>query len=243
MKQEQVIDTFRRLSHEKKTGILSCERTDMSRKIVFRSGRVIAARSSLESERLGEIMVRHGRISRQHFADGSIFARKGKRMGEVLAELGVVRTDEVEAFVHIQVIELSSAEVLKPPDELCFTATSDVVAVVSSPVSIEDIIMEAGRRTPNVDEHFTSLMEDDRHLALSEASLSLMENLNLEPYEMLLLSQINGSEPPRAIFARSSLSREETTKALLSHLMVGTLELQAVSATPRPASPGNKGQI
>lgn len=193
---------------------------------MFKTGAVSAARSSLDEERLGEVMVRHGSITEQHLKDATLFAKKGKRLGEVLVDLNIIDAGEIEAFVRLQILEVASNVMINPPKKLAFSKTSDVIQVVSEPVAVLDIIMEAARRTPMISNHMKTLLEDDRHLSLTKDSMVLMERVTMKPHEAFILSRISGTEPTRSVFALSPLSEEQTARAVLGHLSVGILELR-----------------
>lgn len=228
---QQVLNTFRKLARERRTGILSAEGASVTRHIVFKEGAVSAARSTSEEERLGEVLVRSGTITEQHFKDASLFARKGKKFGEVLAELGIIEAGNIDEYVRQQVLEIASNVMIDPPKKLAFAKTEDTAQVVAEAVPVLDIIMEAARRTPQIDAHLKKLMEDDRHLSLSKDSMVLMERVTMKPHEAFILSRITGSEPTRSVFALSPLSEEETARAVLGHLYVGILELRDNSNT------------
>ena len=202
----------------------------MTRHLVFKKGSVSSARSSSDDERLGEVMVRQGSITAQHLRDATLFAKKGKRLGEVLVDLNIIQSEEIEDYVRMQILEVASNVMIYPPKKLAFTKTQDTVQVVSQPVAVLDIIMEAARRTPTIENHMKTLMADDRHLSLTEDSLVLMERVTMKPHEAFILSRINGSEPTRSVFALSPLSEELTARAVLGHLSVGILELRENSA-------------
>ena len=185
-----------------------------------------SARSSNDSERLGEVMVRQGAITEQHLKDASLFARKGRRLGEVLVELNIITSEELENFIRMQILEVSSNVMIQPPKKMASKKTTDVIQVVVEPVAILDIIMEAARRTPSIDNHLKTLLEDDRHLSLTKDSIVLMERVTMKPHEAFILSRINGMEPTRSVFALSPLTEEQTARAVLGHLSVGILELR-----------------
>ena len=91
---ERVCQLLRRMYLSKGTGVLLSELGGNERSLFLRSGLVVGARSSFESERLGEVMVRHGHITQQHFEDASHFIKGGRRMGDILAELGITDREE-----------------------------------------------------------------------------------------------------------------------------------------------------
>ncbi len=228
---EQVLKTLRKLARERRSGILTSEGTAVTRHLVFKDGAVTSSRSTEESERLGEVMVRQGCITEQNLKDASLFARKGKRLGEVLSDLGIIQASEIEEYVRLQILEVASNIMIHPPKRIAFTTTKDTIQVLDQPVAVLDIIMEAARRTPAIDTHLKKLLEDDRHLSLTKDSLVLMERVTMKPHEAFILSRISGSEPTRSVFALSPLSEEQTARAVIGHLSVGILELRENSNT------------
>lgn len=222
----QVLKTLQQLARERRTGILTCQGAEITRHVVFKDGGVTSARSSSDDERLGEVMVRQGSITEQHLKDATLFARKGKRLGDVLVDLKIIQEDEIEDHVRMQILEVTSNVLIYPPKKLAFSKTKDTIQVVTQPVPVLDIIMEAARRTPTIDNHMKTLMEDDRHLSLTKDSMILMERVTMKPHEAFILSRISGTEPTRSVFALSPLSEEQTARAVLGHLSVGILELR-----------------
>ena len=72
---QQVAEAFKKLYFGKRTGVLTCEADAARRAVYFQSGFVVGVSSSLEQDRLGEVMIRHGRITQQQFEDASHFIR------------------------------------------------------------------------------------------------------------------------------------------------------------------------
>ena len=214
----QILKTLQTFARERRTGILTCQGASVTRHMVFREGGVTSARSSDNAERLGEVMVRQGSITEQNLKDADIFARKGRRLGEVLVELNIIKSEEIEEFVRMQILEVSSNVMIQAPKKMAFTKPADVIQVVVEPVTILDIIMEAARRTPSIDNHVQTLLDDDRHLWLTKDSFVLMERVAMKPHEAFILSRINGMEPTRSVFALSPLTQEQTARGARTSL-------------------------
>jgi hypothetical protein len=228
---QQVLKTLRTLARERRNGILTCEGPKVTRHIVFKDGAITAARSTDDTERLGECLVRRGCITEQHLKDATVFAKKGKRLGEVLVSLRIIQESDVEEFVRMHIQEVASNVLIQPPKKMAFSNTKDVIQLVQRAVPILDVIMEAARRTPQIQEHVKMLLEDNRHLSLTKDSMVLMERVTMKPHEAFILSRITGSEPTRSVFALSPLSEEQTARAVLGHLYVGILELREDTST------------
>ena len=117
----QILKTLRTLARERRTGILTCQGVSVTRHVVLREGDVASARSSDDAERLGEVMVRQGTITEQHLKDATVFAKKGRRLGEVLVELNIIKSEEVEESVRMQILEVSSNVMIQPPKPIITT--------------------------------------------------------------------------------------------------------------------------
>ena len=142
---QQVAEAFKKLYFGKRTGVLTCEAGAAQRAVYFQSGFVVSASSSLDEDRLGEVMIRHGRITQQQFDDASHFIKSGWRLGEILAELNVIEEGEIESFVRLQLLDIACTQLIKPPKRLSFAPLSGVDAYVAAPLSVADILMEAAR--------------------------------------------------------------------------------------------------
>jgi tetratricopeptide (TPR) repeat protein len=214
----KVAQGFRRLFLEKRTGVLICEARKVRRSLYFQSGFVVGARSTLEEDRLGEIMIWHGRITRQQLQDASHFIKSGWKLGEILAQLGVIEKEEIERFVGVQLLDIACSVFLDRPRRLAFSDLSEVESVSKTPLSVAKVLMEVARRTPRIQRHLKAFREDERPLRLSTDSPLRLQDINLTPEEAYILSRIDGYQRPRAIFSVSSLPEEQTVRTLLGLL-------------------------
>ncbi len=232
---KQILKTIRQIADEERTGILTCPGRRITRHLVFKKGAVASARSSDDEERLGEVLVRLGLITQQHLEDATLFARKGKRLGDVLVEFKIVAAEEIEDLVRLQILEVAANVLINPPEKLAFTKTKDVIQVITEPVPVLDIIMEASRKTPSIDVDLKEMMVDERHLSLTKESSELLSTVSMKPHEAFILTRVTGHDPTRKVFDLSPLPEEQTARAVLGHLSVGILELKEVVENDIPA--------
>ena len=212
---QQVAEAFKKLYFGKRTGVLTCEADAARRAVYFQSGFVVSASSSLEQDRLGEVMIRHGRITQQQFEDASHFIKSGWKRGEILAELSVIDEEEIESFVRLQLLDIACTQLIRPPKRLSFAALSGVDAYLEAPLSVADILMEAARRTPKLGSKLRALKGEKRKLGFPSDPLKRFQDVNLQPEEAFVLSRVDGTQTPRDIFAVSPLSEEQTARTLL----------------------------
>ena len=140
-------DIFRLLSWSKRTGSLQVERRAGTGRVLFRSGEIYYAESSLSREPLGQKLIRAGALTEGQLRRAlDEHAANGKRVGQILVEKGDVTQSQLEAAVRSQiedaVFDLLSWETGE------FTWEPDYEIDVEMPifVSVENLIMEASRR-------------------------------------------------------------------------------------------------
>ena len=78
------------LKLSEKTGVLTIVQTGVRKAIYFMDGRVVFAASSLSQDRLGEVLLRGGKISADEYLRLSQRIRGGQRLGKALIESGVL---------------------------------------------------------------------------------------------------------------------------------------------------------
>ncbi len=92
-----------RLGLDQSSGQLLLRRGDTKKMIGFRSGLPIAVKSNLIEECLGQLLVREG-VLRQDTCDLSVHRahQEGRLQGEILLEMGVISTGDLEEALRLQ---------------------------------------------------------------------------------------------------------------------------------------------
>ena len=231
---QQVAEAFKKLYFTKRTGVLTCEAGAVRRAVYFNSGFVVGARSSLEADRLGEVMMRYGRITRAQFEDASHFIKSGWKLGEILAELNIIGEEEIEPFVRLQLLDIACTQLITPPKRLSFSNLTTVDSYVGAPLSVADILMEAARRAPALDKEMDSLLSDRRKLGFPKDPLKRFQDVNLKPEEAFVLSRVDGTQTAKDIFTVSPLSEEITARTLIGLLKAELIEPVGDEASKEP---------
>ncbi len=223
----KILEVFKRLERERRTGVFRTTSADVRREVFFEAGAIVGALSSSIAERLGELMVRRGRISEQELFDASklVHARR-RRLGDALVELELVTREEVEACVRDQLAEISSKLLTEPSKKLEFKNRSTVGRFTERPVLIADAIIEAARSTNLVEEDLTALLPSDAVPKPTSEAIELMEALNLRSHEAFVLSRCDGESSVKHIFAQIPLSEQETARVLLGLEQAGIIEIR-----------------
>src|SRR5271170_4827102 len=84
----------------RETGVLTFHRGDERRSVSFRKGNIVSADTNVPEGRMGEVLVRRGRLSATDLERASqIVLWDKKRLGEALVELGILNEDGLEEAV------------------------------------------------------------------------------------------------------------------------------------------------
>ena len=95
------------LNRGRETGTLSIATSLFTKKIYMREGNVIFASSTFEDDRLGEMLIKAGKITMEQY-DKSVELLKstGRRQGAILVELGYITPKDLFWGVKYQVKEI-----------------------------------------------------------------------------------------------------------------------------------------
>ena len=78
------------ISRSKETGILNFHDAGRWKAIYFKEGRIIYAMSNAQDDRLGEFLLKSGKITVRQFLEASKLIQPDKKLGAVLVEQGII---------------------------------------------------------------------------------------------------------------------------------------------------------
>lgn len=103
-----ISDIFQLVGHQTKTGVLLLKNKDVEVRISFVDGNVVKAEQSIRDKRdlLGNIMVRSGVLTEARLEEAlQTQQRTGRRLGDVLVEMGAVDRATIREFARLQTTE------------------------------------------------------------------------------------------------------------------------------------------
>ena len=225
----QIVAALRRLQKERRTGVFRTTAAQVRREVRLEAGAIVGAQSSSLDDRLGEVMVRCGRITQQQLDDASKLVRSGRRLGDALVELEIVAREEVELFVRAQLTEITSKILNEPPRKLEFRDQAAPGELTNTPVPITDAIIEAARTPSSSGDDVKRLLDQTMVPVLTPEAYAVLESLSLQSQEAFVLSRCDGQSDVRGIFAQSPLSEEDTARILLGLEHAGIIEMKNLS--------------
>src|SRR5512143_863105 len=99
-------DLLQHLRVSASTGILSLVSGGARTALYVKDGRVVFASSNLPNDRLGEILLREGKITVEDYESSIKAITKGKRQGKALVEMGALSPKDLWEGVQFQVAEI-----------------------------------------------------------------------------------------------------------------------------------------
>ena len=222
-------DAIRSLYVNRRSGILHLAQEKVSKRIYFRKGSMIFANSDVETDRLGEFLIRNNVIDREAFGKASEAMKEtGNRFGKTVVNLGYCDAAEMEQRVveQIQAIiyslfdwdagEYRFEQHENPVDE-------DIVLNLST----ADIIIEGTRQLADIEKIRRTVGEESRVLQHTENPLLLYQKVTtLSQSEYFILSRIDGTSSISDILSVSPLGEDETYRCIYGLLSAGVLEFQ-----------------
>lgn len=232
-------DVFQLLDLSRKTGTLSVTSLlrDNEGVVLFENGKVISAMIRSNPHRIGDLLVRSGRLTDVDLARVQEAQAAGdrRRFGEILIALGLVTAREMERQMRLQieavVFELMSwSEGNFRFDE---GLSEDALVYASTPLGTESLLMEGARRidewsriadrVPNLSVIPDLALGDSDHPAL----------LDLLPQEWKVLAEIDGQADLRLIAANLAMSEFDVARVVYGLVTTGVVLLRQPRVTER----------
>jgi hypothetical protein len=237
-------DVFQLLDLSRKTGKLTVTSVlrDNQGTVYFDRGAVISAFIRSNPHRLGELLLRAGKITEgdltrlreQQRREGDV-----RQLGAILVDAGALSRKELERQVRIQVEEVVFEMMSWREGNFSFEegAVADAPTEADIKISTESLLMEGARR---IDEW--SLIEGKvAHLGvipvLATVEVDHAGALDLLPREWEVLAGIDGVRDLREIASVSAMSEFDVARVMYGLVTTGIVELRPGEGTPPPAPP------
>ncbi len=211
------------LRRSSSTGILSVESEGTRKAVYFHNGQVVFATSNSPNDRLGETLLRLGKISVDEYEASLGQISHGRRQGKVLIEMGAMAPQDLWEGVETQVREIVFSLFEWPAGEFVFESTTlpqkEKVTVAFDPLKL---VLEGLRRVDP--EGALKGRLPDPGLILE--CIKDVDPANLEPYERHILSVVDGQRSVDEICRESEIGDGETQKTLYALFCAGFVRVR-----------------
>jgi len=209
-----------------KDGALISETAGAKRLVFFERGYLVGAKSELVRERLGEVIVAEGGVTRAELEEATRFIRSGRKLGRILVELGYLKSGQIETYVRRQIIRIATAMLTSKSQRLAFSTVIPIEAVTLSPVSIGDVFLEAAFHLTDIGLYREKLLLDDYVLAQTRDALALAGHMTLLSDDAQVLDLVDERNTVGEIVALSPLTEDRTLRLLLALHQAGIVALR-----------------
>jgi tetratricopeptide (TPR) repeat protein len=225
-------EVVRNLWRARASGALILERGEETKRIVFQRGDIVFAATNVEKERLGERLVREGKIKRSVLELAlRVMERSSERLGTTMVEWGWVSSPEMGRAVATQIKDIiysvfswSSGKYRFEPEE------KPVPADLVLELRTAEVIYEGARRVSDLNAIEAGLGAASDILALADGGHLGIPITQEDGY---ILARIDGRRPLGGIVSGSPLAKEDTQRRLYAMLLAGVIEKRE---RPAPAS-------
>jgi len=235
LSEESLPAVLRRVFAEKRTGRLTLAREAETIRLFFDAGELRTATSSVESRRIGDVLLRRGHVKEEDFraalaADGD----RRTRLGKLLVERGLVPQNILDAEIRRLAEEIVYSAFTWKDGVFFFEDETVPEADVWLDHSTAALIIEGIRRLPDSEDFVARLNDLDRRPAAIGDPMTRYGVVRLAPHEGYLFSLCNGATPLRDI-VKLAPSRASGAKILFALYACGLIEDTVPAAPAAPA--------
>jgi hypothetical protein len=229
-------EVVRDLYERRFSGLLVLSSGGVGKSLTLQDGRMVFASSTSADDRLGELLLRKGRLTLRQYVDASAALAPGKRLGAVLVEQGALGAKDLVKAVVEQVQEIIYGAFQWTEGHYRANAGAASAESITLNISTPDIILEGIRRIDSwtrVDRAVGGAAARYQRAADYEQTLHAM-TLSFE--KLSLLTSLNGTRTVEELCQESSLSDFEVCRTLWAFRVIGVVSRMDAPAV-RPAAP------
>jgi hypothetical protein len=229
------------INQARRTGLLEMERASQSTRIFFKRGEPVFASSTQPGLRLGDLLLRVGKISARDLERCAARPRAaGDRMGQILVADGMLNESELRSFLKVQVSEVIFNSLFWGEGRFAFyDDVGHPPDVITIDMNLQNLIMEGVRR---IDER-GRLGEQFPDLEMLVESLTNPEwvksNMSLTPEEWSVFFLVDGRRSLQEVCELAGHPDHLSTLEILNRLretkLIGLVAPER--GTPPPLDP------
>jgi hypothetical protein len=224
-------DTMIGLQRGHKTGVLTVTGGGATKKVYVRNGDMIFASSNQDSDRLGDMLLTWGLISREQY-DHSVKEIKepGQRQGAVLVRLGYLKPQELVSAVRRQVEEIIMGLFSLNDERFTFQEMPlPTEEVITLRLSAATLIYQGIKKVTARDFFLDGSLAADSVPCFSSNPLDLFQDLRLDQSGRRVIGAVDGVTTVMQIASLTGLEAAEVFKTIFGLLSIRMIEVRADS--------------
>ena len=228
--ERDVPDLIQALQERRFTGVLTLTHMGVGRRVTVQEGRLVFSTSSDPDDRMGELLLRQGKITLRQYVDAGKAVGPGKRLGGILVEQGVLTPKELVRAVTEQSEHIIYRTFEWTEGQYRIQEGIESPEVITLKISTPDIILEGIRRI----ESWTRIQRavgglEARYERAADYEHE-MPSLTLSIEKLDLLVALMQTADVETICRQSTLSDFEVCRTLWAYRVIGVV--RRVDAPP-----------
>ncbi len=207
-------------------GTLSVSLAGVTKNLYLKNGEIIFASSNYEGDRLGEVLLKAGKISVKQFETASkVMSQTKKRLGGILVELGYLKPKDLFWGVKYQVREIV-ASLFDPTDGSYEFLPGEIPPgeVITLHMSTANLIMDGVKRIDDWTRISRGIPPMEAVLRPTSDPLRLYQDVDVSPDEKKILGLFDGKRTTKEVITYSNIGDFEALKAIYAFFSIGMLE-------------------
>lgn len=206
------------------TGRLTLTQGGVGKSVFVEEGALIFASSSSSDDRLGELLLRRGRISFRQFVEAGKAIAPGRRLGAILVEQGVLDPKELVRSVVEHTQEIIYSLFLWTEGRYRLQAGHEASAeAITLRMSTPGIILEGIRRIDSWGRLQAATGGIDTRYTRAAGFEGVIQEMALSPQQAGLLADLEGTLTVGEICERSELPDFEVCRTLWAFRVLGAV--------------------
>jgi Domain of unknown function (DUF4388) len=220
--------------HERRwTGTLTLTHMGVGKSVNVQDGRLVFASSTSPDERLGELLLRRGKITLRQLSEAGAAVQPGKRLGTILVERGQLSPKGLVKAVTDQTQEIIYGAFLWTEGRYRMQEQAASSEAITLKISTPEMILEGIRRIEawsRIDRGVGGLQAQ---YARADRYDEALRGLVLPPEKSAILTSLEGTRTVDAICSGSSLGSFEVCRTLWAYRVIGVVR-RVDTPAPKP---------
>jgi hypothetical protein len=222
------------LSERRWSGVMTLTHAGIGKSVTVQDGRMVFASSSSPDERLGELLLRRGKLTLRQFVDAGRAIAPGKRLGTILVEHGALLPNDLVKTVVEHTQEIIYGAFLWTEGHYRLQESKENAETITLKISTPDIIMEGIRRIDSWSRVDRALGGIAARYERTTGHEAVARNMKMGPERQALLQSLATPQTVEQVCVASALSDFEACQALWAFSVIGLVRRIDVAA---PAAP------
>lgn len=209
-----------------KHGSLTIRHGALKKAVYFRDGDMVAATSNLDEDRLGDILLRYGKMDRNQYDQAAEIEREtNKPYPKLLVDLGILKAEDLKMTLELQSkVIIESLFPLKDAEFEFREGRHLTGNIVALRLPVADIVFREVKKTAAIE-----LLEEyllDSIIGFSSTPLNLFQNISLDKKDRAIIALVDGRTTIGDITKIAPDDETETLRTLYALLETRILEIK-----------------